>query len=197
MCSSTGCARRWTRISRKTDPDHPRSRLCPQTRLNAWAAVSLFVWACGYAALFTLSAAILFGLLYLLLASALQRKDREIIEARLRECARSMTAAASRALQDLVQRSGESDKDRSFFVRLAGQRGSVAVADCPRRLGSVRYLRAGPWRRPVPTLWLRIPKDEERDFTIAAMRLPDGRSSRSAVALTIARCSSGHFAVTS
>ena len=36
----------------------------------------------GYAALFTLSAVILFGLLYLLLASTLQRKDREVIEAR-------------------------------------------------------------------------------------------------------------------
>ena len=29
-------------FSRETHPDHPRSRLCPQTRLNVWPAVSLF-----------------------------------------------------------------------------------------------------------------------------------------------------------
>jgi len=49
----------------------------------------------GYAALFTFSAVVLFGLLYLLLAATLQSKDREIIEARLRNARRSMTTAAS------------------------------------------------------------------------------------------------------
>ncbi|MDB6074183.1 MAG: Histidine kinase, partial [Verrucomicrobiaceae bacterium] len=41
----------------------------------------------GYAMLFMLSAAILFGLMYVLLAKALERKDREVIESKLKECA--------------------------------------------------------------------------------------------------------------
>ena len=58
----------------------------------------------GYAALFTISAAILFGLLYLLLASTLQSKDQEVIEARLRECAAVYDNGGLAALRDLVQR---------------------------------------------------------------------------------------------
>lgn len=128
----------------------------------------------GYAALFTLSAVILFGLLYLLLASTLQSKDHEIIEARLRECAAVYDNGGLGALQDLVQRSRDSDKDKSFFVRLAGQRGSVlllAVPDDWVQFDTSALDRGGDLSRLV---WLRIPKDEERDFTVAAMRLPDG-----------------------
>ena len=128
----------------------------------------------GYAALFTLSAVILFGLLYLLLASTLQSKDHEIIEARLRECAAVYANGGLGALQDLVQRSRDSDKDKSFFVRLAGQRGSVlllAVPDDWVQFDTSALDHGGDLSRLV---WLRIPKDEERDFTVAAMRLPDG-----------------------
>jgi signal transduction histidine kinase len=128
----------------------------------------------GYAALFTLSAGILFGLLYLLLASTLQRKDHEVIEARLRECAAVYDNGGLAALQDLVQRSRDSDKDKSFFIRLAGQQGSVLLLTAPEdwvQFDTSALDRGGDLSRLV---WLRIPKDEERDFTVAAMRLPDG-----------------------
>jgi len=128
----------------------------------------------GYAALFTLSAGILFGLLYLLLASTLQRKDHEVIEARLRECAAVYDNGGLAALQYLVQRSRDSDKDKSFFIRLAGQQGSVLLLTAPEdwvQFDTSALDRGGD---PSRLLWLRIPKDEERDFTVAAMRLPDG-----------------------
>ena len=105
----------------------------------------------GYATLFTLSAVILFGMLYLLLASTVQRKDREIIEARLRECAAVYANGSLAALQDLVQRSRESDKDKSFFVRLAGQRGSVLLLAAGMPSGSNQSAPA----RPVGALKLR------------------------------------------
>ena len=133
-----------------------------------------FRLSCGYAALFTLSAVILFGLLYLLLASTLQRKDREVIEARLRECAAVYDNGGLAALQDLVQRSRDSNKDKSFFVRLAGERGSVLLLAAPDdwvQFDTSALNQGGDRSRLV---WLRIPKDEERDFTLAAMRLPDG-----------------------
>ena len=128
----------------------------------------------GYALLFVLSAAILFSLLYLLLASTLQSKDQEVIEARLRECAAFYDNGGLGALQGLVQRSRESDRDRSFFVRLAGQQGSVLLLTVPAdwvQFDTSALDRGGD---PSRLIWLRIPKDEQSDFTVAAMRLPDG-----------------------
>ena len=58
----------------------------------------------GYAMIFTLSAVVLFGLLYVLLASALERKDREVIEARLKECAAVYANGGLPALRNLVER---------------------------------------------------------------------------------------------
>jgi len=128
----------------------------------------------GYALLFTISAAVLFGLLYLLLASTLQRKDQEIIEARLRECVAVYASGGLAALQDLVQRSRNSDQEQSFFIRLTGRQGSILFLTAPEdwvQLDTSALDRGGDSSRLV---WLRIPKDEQNDFTVAAMRLPDG-----------------------
>jgi signal transduction histidine kinase len=128
----------------------------------------------GYAALFSVSAAVLFGLLYLLLAATLQRKDREIIEARLSECEAVYENGGLAALQSLVQRSSVSDKDNSFFVRLAGQSGSVLLLVAPDdwiQFDTTVLERRDDGSRPA---WLRVPMDEQRDFTVAAMRLADG-----------------------
>ena len=133
-----------------------------------------FRLSAGYAALFTLSAAILFCLLYLLLAATMQRTDREIIEARLRECQAVYENGGLTALQALVQRSGVSDRDKSFFVRLAGQRGSVLLLAAPDDWVQFDTSALAPGGDLSRLVWLRIPKDEERDFTVAAMRLPDG-----------------------
>ena len=128
----------------------------------------------GYAMLFTFSAVVLFGLLYLLLAATLQSKDREIIEARLRECAAVYDNGGLAALQELVQRSRDSGEVKSFFIRLAGQQGSVLLLTAPEdwvQFDTSALDRGGD---PSRLVWLRIPKDEQRDFTVAAMRLPDG-----------------------
>jgi signal transduction histidine kinase len=128
----------------------------------------------GYAALFTLSAAFLFGLLYLLLASTLQSKDQEIIEARLRECAAVYNNGGLSGLQDLVQRSRDSKNAKSFFVRLAGQGGSLLLMYAPDDWVQFDTTALNPGGNLSRLVWLRIPKDEERDFTVAAMRLPNG-----------------------
>ena len=128
----------------------------------------------GYATLFMFSAAILFGLLYLLLASTLQSKDQEVIEARLRECAAVYDNGGLAALQNLVQHSRDSDADKSFFIRLAGQQGSVLFLTAPEdwvQFDTSALSLGGDLSRLV---WLRIPKDDQSDFTVAAMRLPDG-----------------------
>jgi signal transduction histidine kinase len=128
----------------------------------------------GYATLFTISAAVLFGLLYVLLASTLQRKDREIIEARLRECEAVYENGGLPALQDLIQSSRDSSKTKSFFVRLAGQRGSLLLLTAPDDWVQFDTSVLKPGGDLSRLVWLRVPKDEERDFVIAAMQLPDG-----------------------
>ena len=128
----------------------------------------------GYAALFILSTVILFGLLYLLLASTLQRKDQEVIEARLRECAAVYDDGGLPALQMLVRRSHDLGQEQSFFIRLAGRQGSALLVTAPKdwvEVNPAAFNYDGDWSRLV---WLRIPKDEQRDFTVAAMRLADG-----------------------
>jgi signal transduction histidine kinase len=143
----------------------------------------------GYAALFTLSAAVLFGLLYLLLASTLQSKDQEVIEARLRECAAVYDNGGLAALQDLVQRSRDSERAKSFFVRLAGQGGSVLLMVAPDDWVQFDTSALAPGGDMSRLIWLRIPKDEERDFTVAAMRLPDGS------VLQVGRCTNNREVV--
>ena len=131
----------------------------------------------GYAMLFTFSAVVLFGLLYLLLAATLQSKDREIIEARLRECAAVYDNGGLAALQELVQRSRDSGEVKSFFIRLAGQQGSVLLLTAPEdwvQFDTSALDRGGD---PARLGWLRIPKDEQRDFTVAAMRVRPWSSS--------------------
>jgi len=128
-----------------------------------------------YAAIFTLSAVVLFGLLYLLLAATLQSKDREIIEARLREGAAVYESGGLPALQLLVRRNQEADRDNSYFIRLTGMQGSVLLLTAPVDWG-VHFDPSAltPGGDPAHTVWLSIPKDEQRDFTVAAMRLGDG-----------------------
>ena len=142
--------------------------------LNRLGNSFTFRLSLGYAMLFTLSAVVLFGLLYLLLATTLQSKDREIIEARLRECAAVYDSGGLAALQDLVQRSRDSGKVKSFFIRLAGQQGSVLFLTAPEDWVQFDTSALDRGGNPSRLVWLRIPKDEQSDFTVAAMRLPDG-----------------------
>src|SRR4051812_20175319 len=102
--------------------------LKPFERLGRSLTFRLSIW---YAAVFSLSAAILFVLLYLFLASAIEHNDRDVIEARLRECAAVYESRGLRALENLVARGQESPNTKAFFVRLAGPFGNVLVLSAP------------------------------------------------------------------
>jgi signal transduction histidine kinase len=131
----------------------------------------LSVW---YAAVFSITAAILFVLLYVLLASTMESNDREVIEARLRECAAVYESGGPGALENLVARGQESRNTRAFFVRLAGRFGNVLVLSAPDdwvHFDGSALTGADDVSQPV---WLRIPSDEAHDFTVGTMRLFDG-----------------------
>jgi len=131
-------------------------------RLNLW-----------YATIFTLSAVVLFSLLYLLLAAALERKDHEVIEARLKACAAVYDNGGVAALQNFVERSRETEKSRSYFVRVAGQSGTVLLLNVPDDWVQFDASALQPGGDLSHLVWLRIPKDEESDLTVASMRLHD------------------------
>jgi signal transduction histidine kinase len=144
-------------------------------RLGRAFSVRLSLW---YTSIFTLSAAVLFFVVYLLLTSAVQRKDREVIESHLKEYAAIYHSGGIPALRNWT-RSDEAQKQKSFFVRVVGpfdivsQTRPVLVLGAPEDwvLFEPPALEFGVPHRVV---WLQIPKDEERDFTLAATKFFDG-----------------------
>jgi signal transduction histidine kinase len=129
----------------------------------------------GYALIFTLSAVVLFGLLYVLLASALERKDREVIDARLKECAAVYSSGGLSALRNLVKlNSTDESKSKSFFVRVTGNLGSVLFVNVPNDWLQADAASLQTQNETERSDWLRIPKDDERDLTVATARLYDG-----------------------
>jgi signal transduction histidine kinase len=127
-----------------------------------------------FAGAFTLSSIILFTLLYFLLGSFFEQSEREIIQARLKECAAVYETRGLPALINLVHRSEFDLKEGPFFVRVTGNRGSVLLRVAPEDWApfaeaSARELSAGQ-----ETAWNRVRKDERSDFMIASMQMGDG-----------------------
>jgi signal transduction histidine kinase len=127
-----------------------------------------------YALLFTVGAAVLFALSYFLLGAALERKDHEVIETRLKACAAMYDSGGIAALQTFVQRSREADRANAFFVRVASPSGNAVLLDVPEDWVQFDPDALQPGGDPSHLVWLRIPKDQESDVTVASTRLTDG-----------------------
>jgi signal transduction histidine kinase len=130
-------------------------------RLNLW-----------YALTFLLSVAGLFVALYFLVAAAVQRQDREIIEARIKELAAIYNGGGPMVLANWIHRS-EEGKREILYVRVVSRWREVLVLKAPD--GWVNYepaqVNLGVASQVVT---VRVPRDQQRDFTIAAMMLRDG-----------------------
>jgi signal transduction histidine kinase len=126
-----------------------------------------------FAATFTVSAVILFALLYLLLTSFFEQSEREIIQARLKECAAVYETRGLLALNDLVHRTEFDQNEGPFFVRVTGPQRSVMLLVAPE-----------DWVRTAKTAvdendashnaWQQIPKDSRTEFIVARTVLSDG-----------------------
>jgi len=140
------------------------------TKLANTLAFRLGIW---YVGIFTFSAIVLFVFFYLLLIETAETKDREMIQSRLNECATVYNYGGVAALHDLLNRSMQSDKAKTFFIRLVSDHGTALFLTAPEDWihFDPSHLEAGSASHLV---WLRIPKDEERDFFIASEQLPDG-----------------------
>jgi signal transduction histidine kinase len=140
---------------------------------SAWYGVTLRL-SLWYALLFTVSAGVLFVLSYFLLGAALERKDHEVIETRLRACAAVYDSGGVAGLQQFVERSRETDRAHSFFVRVANPSGNALLLDVPQDWVQFDPAALRPGGDPAHLVWLEIPKDQESDVTVASTRLGDG-----------------------
>jgi heavy metal sensor kinase len=125
-----------------------------------------------YALTFSLSVAVLFVALYYLVAAAVQRQDREVVEARLKELAAIYNSGGTATLRNWVQRSEDAKREK-IFLRVVSRRNEALFLSAPEDW--VNYeppqFDFGVARQVVT---VRVPRDQQRDFTIAATVLRDG-----------------------
>jgi signal transduction histidine kinase len=132
--------------------------------------VRLSLW---YALVFTASSAAVFTLAYYLLVAAVTNKDREVLEARLKEAAVVYQAGGVNALERWV-RNQPDQVQNTMFVRLVNLRNEVAFASAPPDWVEFRDAASDRQGYRVKVPYLRIPQNAERDYTLLSASLPDG-----------------------
>ncbi len=133
-------------------------------------AFRLSLW---FAGAFTVSAVILFALLYVFLTSFFEQSEREIVQARLKECAAVYESRGLMALNALVHRTEFDQNEGPFFVRVTGPQRSVLLLVAPREWLTETGAAADA-NGAGQNAWLRIPKDDRSEFIIASTQLSDG-----------------------
>ena len=130
--------------------------------------IRLGLW---YALIFTLSSVGLLVFAYYLLAAAIGSKDREVLQARLKEAAAVYDASGVTALRGWIRSQPQPVQD-TMFVRLVNIFNDVSLLSAPREWLSFRDVPG--WEGYRQQVFLRIPHTAERDFTLASATLPDG-----------------------
>ena len=145
------------------------SGLINKLRRNIGLRLSLW-----YVLLFSVSCAVLFTLTYYLLSAAAEDRDREVIDARLKEAVVIFENSGVRGLQDWVQY--QSPKlQKLLFVSVENLSGSVTFVNVPEEWVNFSA-KPDEWedRRDRQGGLLRIPRDEENELLLKSVLLPDG-----------------------
>jgi signal transduction histidine kinase len=122
-----------------------------------------------YALIFTVSGVALLALAYYLLAAVVGSKDREVLEARLKEAAVVYEAGGVEALRGWV-RSQPVPVQNTMFVHLVNPlNGADLLISAPEDWVALKDVPGfeGFLQRP----YLRIPKNAERDYTLGRVEL--------------------------
>ena len=141
-------------------------------RLGLWSAL-----------IFALGCLGLLALAYVVLSAAVGGKDREVLQARLREFAAVYDSGGLADLRNVIRQ--DEGGQKTYFVRLVSAWNDVAFVSVPDDWVTFHDAPAGlaGYRRQIGVI--RIPKNAEKDFVIASAILPDnsllqvGRSSNS------------------
>ncbi|HEX9047333.1 MAG TPA: HAMP domain-containing sensor histidine kinase [Verrucomicrobiae bacterium] len=150
----------------------------PLEKLRRNIGVRLGLW---FTFVFTLSCIALFALAYYVLAAAVGNKDREVLQARLREFAAVYDNGGLPDLRRVIQQ--EEGRQKTYFVRVVDIWNDVTLLSVPDEWITFHDIPTGfaGYRQKIGVI--RIPKNAEKDFVIASTLLPDnsllqvGRSS--------------------
>jgi signal transduction histidine kinase len=127
-----------------------------------------------YALIFTLSSVALLAVAYYLLAAAVGSKDREVLEARLKEAAVVYEASRGQAsaLRNWV-RSQPAEVRNTMFVRLVNSFNNAdLIISAPEEWVAFRDVPG--WEGFLQTPYIRIPQNAERDYTLGSVEFRDG-----------------------
>ncbi len=143
----------------------------PMDRLRRNFALRLNLW---HALIFIACSGVLFLLVYYVLVAAVERKEREVLEARLKEYALIYRTGGLTSLRGWAAQQKETGAPTQFFVRFVDRWNQQFVVQVPDEWVSFRDVETGweGYRRQVGVI--RIPKDEERDFALVSLAFADG-----------------------
>ena len=130
--------------------------------------------AVQYAAVFALSAAVLFGVLYWRLAEALDAREQSYVQARATELATIYERGGAALLRVRLQRE-TSPEARSYFVRVVTPNNESVLQSVPPTWieTQVRELPLPGFTLTQETYAVRIPQNALRDYALAARELFD------------------------
>ncbi|MEI8040813.1 MAG: HAMP domain-containing sensor histidine kinase [Verrucomicrobiota bacterium] len=125
-----------------------------------------------YALIFTTSSVALLALAYYLLAVAVEAKDREVLEARLKEAAVVYQAGGVNALQAWAG-SQPQQVQNSMFIRLVNPDSNTSrIISAPEDW--LAFKDVPGWGGLFRRGYIRLPKNAERDYTLGTVGLPGG-----------------------
>jgi signal transduction histidine kinase len=131
--------------------------------------------AIQYALVFALGAALLFGVLYWLLARALDGREREVLVRQTEAFAAAFERGATLGLRARVE-NDSSPQARAAFVRLSGPDNVSLYQKLPDDWieTQVQKIPFGPISLEQPIQTVRIPQNALRDYTIATKQWENG-----------------------
>jgi signal transduction histidine kinase len=125
-----------------------------------------------YALIFSVSSVLLLALAYYLLAVAVGSKDREVLEARLKDAGVVYETAGVIGLRSWVANQ-PADVQNTTFVRLVNTRNNTElIISAPEAWVALRDVPG--WEGLLQTPYLRLPQNAERDITLGRVRFSDG-----------------------
>lgn len=139
-----------------------------------------FRLAVQYAAVFALTAAVLFGTLYWVLARSLENRERAIVERQAERLSNAYDFGGTNALRAVLE-SDRSPEVRAFFVRVLGHDNERLWASLPRDWveTQVEKIPVPGWRGLIAVREShteRIPDNALRDYTVVSRQLQDGNT---------------------
>jgi signal transduction histidine kinase len=150
--------------SETTNERKPRFWQTLSFRLNFW-----------YTSIFTASVLIIVAFLYVMMSLTIERKDREVLQARAEEFATVFRTGGLAQLQNYINAQQENRSSaQPYFVRAISPFGKIILIAVPDEWIQANIEERDLFGRSVQVPYYRVPKDAERDFTLTSLQFRDG-----------------------